>query len=342
MPLRTPLCDVLRIDVPILNVGFGWAATAELAAAVSNAGGLGVIGMRLPRDAAIERIKDTRALTKRAFGGNVIISTLASPHNTDEQRAAKRAILDIAFEQRIPVLVLFWGDPTPFVAPAREAGTKLLIQVGSLDEVERAVRAGVDAVILQGVEAGGHVKATRSLWEMLPQAVRIAGRIPVLASGGIGDGAGIARAFRLGAQGVSLGTRFVASIEAWADPRYKERVVRARADDTVYTPDLYDVGWRDAPHRTLKNKTFTAWDAAGRPASGSRPGEGEVIGNMPLPWTKFEWHRYEVGMMAPTFDGDPEDAPMWAGESVDRINDIKPAGEIVRQLASEAEAALAG
>jgi NAD(P)H-dependent flavin oxidoreductase YrpB (nitropropane dioxygenase family) len=340
VPLRTPLCDVLGIEVPILSVGFGWGATPELAAAVSNAGGLGVLGLRVPRDEAIARISKTRALTPRPFGGNLIISTFESRHVTEEQRAVKRAQIDVAFEQRIPVLVLFWGDPAPFVAPARDAGTKLVVQVGSLDELERAVRAGVDAVIMQGLEAGGHVKATRSLWEMLPEAVRIAGRTPVLASGGIGDGAGIARAFRLGAQGVSLGTRFVASAEASVHQHYKDRVVNARSEDTVYTPDLYDVGWRDAPHRTLKNKTFATWDAAGRPPSGSRPREGEVIGHMPVPWTNFEWHRYESGMMLPTFDGDPEDAPMWAGESVDRINDIKPAGDIVRELAREAEDAL--
>ena len=341
MPLRTPLCAVLGIDVPILSVGFGWGATPELVAAVSNAGGLGVLGLGIPPDAMRKRIEHTRALTSRPFGGNIILATLTSPHTTDEHKAARRAAIALAFELRIPVLVLFWGDPTPFVAPARAAGTKVLIQVGSPDEVEVAAAAGVDAIILQGIEAGGHVKATRSIWETLPEAVRVAGRIPVIASGGIGDGKGIARALRMGAQGVSLGTRFVASTEAWAHPHYKQRILGAKADDTVLTPDLYDIGWRDAPHRSLKNKTYAAWEAAGKPASGTRPGEGEVIGTQRAPWGEQQWLRYASGMMVPTFDGDPEDGVMWAGQSVDQIGDLRPAGDIVRELAAEAEEALA-
>jgi NAD(P)H-dependent flavin oxidoreductase YrpB (nitropropane dioxygenase family) len=338
--LRTPLCDLLGIEYPILSVGFAASATPELAAAVSNAGGLGVLGLAIPLEAQRERVARTRELTDRPFGGNIIIAAFASPYATEQVRALRRRQLQSAFDLRVPVVVLFWGDPAPFVEPAHQAGVKLLAQVGSTEEAASAARAGVDAVIVQGVEAGGHVMATRSIWELLPETIAVVGATPILASGGIGDGRGIARALRLGAQGVSLGTRFVASAEAWIHPHYKQRVVDATAEDTFLTPDLFDVGWRDAPHRVLKSRTYERWDAAGRPPVGKRPGEGEVIGTLRLPWASVEWHRYETGMVVPAFDGDPEDAPLWAGVSVDQVNEVKPAGQIVRDLVRETEAAL--
>ncbi|HEV8535232.1 MAG TPA: nitronate monooxygenase [Candidatus Limnocylindria bacterium] len=338
--LRTPLCDLLGIEHPILNVGFAAAAVPELAAAVSNAGGLGVLGVALPLDEIHRRITRTRELTSRPFGGNIIIADFASPHVDEKRREYRRSQIDVALELRLPVLVLFWGDPAPFVRSAHDAGTKLLVQVGTVEEAAAAANAGVDAVIMQGSEAGGHVKATRSIWENLPDAVAATKPTPVIASGGIGDGRAIARALAMGAQGVSLGTRFVASEEAWIHAHYKRRVVEASAADTFYSPDLYDVGWKDAPHRTIKNRTFARWDAAGRPPSGSRPGEGEIIGTLYLPWGDVRWQRYSTGMAVPTFDGDPEDAPIWAGLSVDQVNDIRPAGQIVRDLVHEAEEAL--
>jgi nitronate monooxygenase len=341
MGLRTPLCDLLGIDVPILSVGFGYGAGPELAAAVSNAGGFGVMGFSaIPPDHISQRIRRARELTPRPFGGNVIIATFDSPYATDEMRARRRDQVLAALDEHIPAIVLFWGDPAPWVAPARAAGTKVIHQVGSADEASRAAASGVDVVIVQGTEAGGHVKATESIWTVLPAAVRACGSVPVIASGGIGDGRAIARALSLGAEGVSLGTRFVASSEAWVHPHYQRRLVEASADDTVLTPDLYDVGWRDAPHRALKNSTYQQWVEAGRPASGSRPGEGESIGTRRLPWGDEPWQRYASGMLIPAFDGDAEAAPMWAGESVDAVTSVKPAGEIVRDLVRETEEAL--
>jgi NAD(P)H-dependent flavin oxidoreductase YrpB (nitropropane dioxygenase family) len=130
-------------------------------------------------------------------------------------------------------VVLFWGDPAVFVDEAHARGLKVLIQVGSVEEAEAAATAGVDAVIAQGVEAGGHVRGTTSIWELVPATVAAVAPIPVLASGGIGDGAGLARALTLGAQAVSLGTRFVASDESNAHPEYKRRVVASVAADSV-------------------------------------------------------------------------------------------------------------
>ena len=333
--LRTPLCQLLGIDYPIFSVGFAISAGPELVCAVSAAGGCGVLGgSGLPPDEIRRRIARVRALTDRPFGVNVIIAELEMAGATDEDRAAVHAEVAVVIEQRAPVLVLFWGDPTPFVQDAHRNGVLVFVQVGSRAEAVAAAAAGVDAVIAQGIEAGGHVKGTSPIWELLPAVVEAVSPLPVLASGGIGDGAGLARALRLGAQGVSLGTRFVASEEAWVHPTYKQRIVDSSAQDTFYG-ELFDVGWPGAPHRVLRNRTFEEWDGAGRPPTGSRPAEGTTIGVNRRPWGDYPWPRYAAGMVTPDFDGDPDYAPMWAGESCGVVNEIKPAGTIVRDLVRE-------
>ena len=340
--LQTPLCRELGIEYPIFSVGFGISAGPELVCAVSDAGGCGVLGgSGLPAEELRRRIARVRELTDRPFGVNVIIADFEDPHSSDEDRAFVGEQIEAAVEARAPLLVLFWGPPAPFVEGAHRNGVKVLVQVGSVAEATAAAAAGVDAVIAQGIEAGGHVRGTTSIWELLPAAVEAVEPVPVLASGGIGDGAGLARALRLGAQGVSLGTRFVASDEAWIHPVYKQRVVESSAEDTFYG-ELFDVWWPDAPHRVLRrNKTFEEWDAAGRPPPGDRPGEGTPIGTNRRPWGDYQWPRYATGMVTPDFDGDPEYAPMWAGESCSVVDDVKPAADIVRDLVREAEAALA-
>jgi nitronate monooxygenase len=281
-----------------------------------------------------------RELTDGPFGVNVITAGLEQPDASAEERAFVHGQIAAALEERVPVLVLFWGDPAPFVEDAHRSGVALFVQVGSAAEAQAAAEAGVDAVIAQGIEAGGHVRGTTPIWELLPATVQAVAPTPVLAAGGIGDGEGVARALRNGAQGVSLGTRFVASEEAWIHPVYKQRVVESGAGDTFYG-ELFDVWWPDAPHRVLRrNKAFEEWDAAGRPPAGERPGEGSSIGTVRPAWGEYEWPRYAVGMVTPDFDGDPDYAPMWAGESCSVVNEVKPAGAIVRDLALEAESAL--
>jgi nitronate monooxygenase len=336
-PLRTPLCDQLGIEHPILSVGMGQAAGPELVSAVSNAGGFGVLGMSGMDPEEMRRvIGRTRELTGRPFGVNLIID-----EEDPEDREFLLAQVAAAAEEAAAI-VLFWGDPLPYVDAAHRRGSKVLIQVGSVEEAKSAAKAGVDAVIAQGYEAGGHVRGTTSIWELLPETVEAIKGVPLLASGGIGDGEGLARALQLGAQGVSLGTRFVASDEAWLHPGYKQRIVQATAADTVVN-ELYDVWWPNAPHRTLRNKTLAEWEAAGCPPSGERPGEGTPIGRKSTPTGEaIDWPRYAVGTAPPDFDGDLEYAPLWAGESVSVVNDVKPAAQIVRDLVAEAERALAG
>jgi nitronate monooxygenase len=340
LEMRTPLARALGIDHPIFSVGFGDGAGPELVAAVSGAGACGVLGgSGYPPDDLRERIARVRELTDRPFGVNFIIAALDRVDVPEESKTARREAISAALQARVPVIVLFWGDPAPFVDDARRAGVKVFVQVGSVEEARTAAASGVDAVILQGIEAGGHVRATESIWETLPAAVEALGDVPVLASGGIGNGSGIARALRLGAQGVSLGTRFVASEEAWIHDHYKRRVTGAAATDTFYG-QLFDIGWPDAPHRALRNKTYEEWEAAGRPPPGGRPGEGTYIGVFRMPGGEEEpWLRYESGMLSPEFEGDPEYAPMWAGESCDVVNEIRPAADIVRSLVAETEAA---
>jgi len=336
VPLRTPLCDLLGIEVPIFNVGFGDAAMPELAAAVSEAGGCGVIGCSsIPAAAVRARIARTRELTARPFGVNVIIAGLADPEAAPlvEERIAA------AVGERVPVLVLFWGDPAPFVEAAHANAVRVLIQVGSVEEAVAAAEAGVDAVIAQGSEAGGHVKSETALGTIVPAVVDAVAPVPVIAAGGIADGRGIAAALALGAQGVSLGTRFVACAEAWVTEEYRQRVVAAGAGDLFYG-DLFDNGWLKAPHRCLRNRSVEEWEAAGRPPRGERPGEGEVIGVLHREEGDFEVERYSPIMLTPGFEGRSEHVPMWAGESAELVHDVKPAAEIVRELAAEAEAAL--
>jgi nitronate monooxygenase len=334
---RTQLCRALGIEFPVFSAGIGAGARAELVAAVSNAGGFGVLGASgMPPEALRAEMERTRTLTDRPFGINLIIAEDPGV-DIEEDRDSFRDQIRTAAEAGAAAVVLFWGDPAPFVGAAHEAGLKLLIQAGSVEEAKAAADAGVDAVIAQGAEAGGHVRGTTSVWELLPATVEALKSTPVLASGGIGDGAGLARALSLGAQGVSLGTRFVASDEANVRADYKERIVSSDATRTVYTADLYDLGWRDAPHRTLRNRTFEEWVAAGRPPSGERPGEGTSIGRRRLAsGAVVEWPRYATGMATPEFDGDIEYAPMWAGESCSVVNDIKPAAQIVTDLVRDA------
>ena len=323
--LGTPLCDLLGVRYPILNAGIGPAAGPELAAAVTNAGGFGVLGGgSIPIELVTQRVMQTRARTSGPFGFNIIIDDPTTPD--DLQHVEDMAKTGVA------VIVLFWGDPTPYVERIHRHGAKLFVQVGSLDEALRAAKAGVDAVIAQGVEAGGHVRGTTSIWELLPATVKALQPLPVLASGGIGDAEGVARALAIGAAGVSLGTRFVACDETWVHPAYKERIVKAHAEDTVLN-ELYDYDWPDAPHRTVRNKTYEVWQAAGCPPRGSKPGEGTSIGRRTNAMgERVEWMRYAVGTAPPDFDGDIEYAPLWAGESCSVVNDIKPAADIVHDL----------
>jgi NAD(P)H-dependent flavin oxidoreductase YrpB (nitropropane dioxygenase family) len=327
--LKTRLCQLLGIDHPVLSAGMALAAGPALAAAVSNAGGCGVIGGGGNGEAYVrDVVARTRALTDRPFGLNVILG--------DQEDDEDIRLIDAFLELGLPVLVFFWGNPGRFVERAHRKGTKVLMQVGSVDEARRAAATGVDAIIAQGAEAGGHVRGTTALSVLVPEVVDAVKPVPVIASGGIADGRGLAAALALGAEGVSLGTRFVASQEFSTPPGYKEAVVAAKAADTVYSEFLFDVGWPDAPHRVIRNQVVREWEAAGRPPSGKRPGEGTIIGRRTGAYPS-EIQRYRSTTPTEEFVGDVELLPFWAGQSCSLVSDVKSAGDIVRDLVREAE-----
>jgi len=329
--LKTPLCQQLGIEYPLFSVGMGGGmAGPELAAAVSNAGGCGVLGMGgLAASYVREQIHELRTLTNKPFGVNIILPLLQ-----DGQ-------IETCLDERVPFIVLFWGDPSPYVAEAHGRGVKVFVQVGLVEEAEAAAEAGVDAIIAQGVEAGGHVKSTTALSIIVPAVIEAVHPIPVIASGGIANGRGLVAALSLGAQAVSMGTRFVASEESRTVQAYKDRVAQSRAEDTVYT-FLFDVGWPNAAHRVLRNRVMTEWEAAGSPPSGQRPGEGQIVGTMPVAGESVDMVRYMVFPPLTGFTGAIDDAVLYAGESCGLVHDVKPAGQIVRDVVREAEDVLKG
>ncbi len=328
--IKTPLCHLLGIEYPILSVGMGLnMAGPELAAAVSNAGACGVLGSgSLSAAATREQIRALRMLTDRPFGINLIMPML------------QEGQVQVALEERVPFVVFFWGDPRPYLPDLKRAGIKAFIQVGSVEEGLEAGTWGVDAVIAQGIEAGGHVKSKTSLSTIVPALAEALKPLPVIASGGIANGRGIAAAFSLGAQGVSLGTRFLATPEARVLEAYKDMIVNARAEDTVYT-GLFDVGWEHAAHRVLRNREVDEWEAAGSASPGQRPGEGEVIGHLEVDGTTLDIPKYSVLPPVLGYQGELQRAALYAGESVRLIHDIKPAAEVVRDLVCETDDVLA-
>ena len=261
--MKTALCERLGIELPIIQAPMGGAVGPALASAVSNAGGLGMlVPWRADIDAVRRQIREMRALTSRPFGVNL---NLEFPQ---EERLA--ACLD----EGVPVISFFWRDPSSLVPRAKAGGAIVLHTVGSVADARRAVNCGVDIVVAQGWEAGGHVRGTVATMPLVPAVVDAVSPAPVVAAGGIADGRGLAAALALGAAGAWIGTRFLASHEAIIHARYRERLLQASENDTVYLENLFDVRWRNAPHRTLRNQTVDAWEAAGRPPQRQAPWRG--------------------------------------------------------------------
>jgi NAD(P)H-dependent flavin oxidoreductase YrpB (nitropropane dioxygenase family) len=191
----------------------------------------------------------------------------------------------------------------------------------------------VDIVVAQGWEAGGHVRGTVATMPLIPAVVDAVSPAPVVAAGGIADGRGLAAALALGAAGAWVGTRFLASHEATIHTRYRERLLQANENDTVFLENLFDIRWPNAPHRTLRNTTVEAWEAAGRPPTGKRPGEGEVIATSQ---SRGPIVRYQSCTPTSDADGDIDALSLWAGQSVGLVSKVLSAGDIVREIADEA------
>jgi len=228
---------------------------------------------------------------------------------------------------------LFWGDPAGYVEQVHDAKGVVLQTVGSAEDARRAVASGVDVVVAQGWEAGGHVQSQVATLPLVPAVVDAVAPVPVIAAGGIGDARGVAAVFALGAQAAWLGTRFLLAREMPLHEEYRRRVMEAAETDAQWYADLYDVGWPDAPHRALRNSTAAMWEAAGRPPLGSRPGEG-VIARFP---SGEEILRYEPAAPMVGTTGDIEALSLWAGQSVALARQPQTAAEIVAELVSGLE-----
>jgi NAD(P)H-dependent flavin oxidoreductase YrpB (nitropropane dioxygenase family) len=323
--LETPLCGLLGIRVPVIQAPVGSAATPELAAAVSNAGGLGMLAITWMEPSRVSAyLERTDQLTKAPVGVN---ASLAFP---------VRAQVEVALSAGVGVVSTFWGDPGELHDLIEGAGSLHVHTVASPAEAVRAVECGVDVVVAQGWEAGGHVWGEVASLPLIPSVVDAVDPVPVIAAGGIADGRGLAAALVLGAQAAWIGTRFLTAVEASTHSDYRAHLLTADVTTTVHTA-CFDGGWPDAPHRVLRNATLDEWESAGHPSSPLRPGEGEVVARAP---DGREFLRYDEMMPLANLKGDLDLMALYAGQSVGLVNDVLPASDILRTIVSDAASAL--
>ncbi|MFH1087382.1 MAG: enoyl-[acyl-carrier-protein] reductase FabK [Chloroflexota bacterium] len=302
--LKTPICELLGIRYPILLGGMAHLGTAELVAAVSDAGGLGIIGSGASRPEWLrEQIARTRERTDKPFGVNLM---LLSPWFKDN--------LDVVLHEKASVVTCGAGNPGPYIAALKDAGIKVLPVIASVALARRLERLGADAVIAEGMESGGHIGETTTM-SLVPQTVD-AVKIPVIAAGGIGDARGLVAALSLGAQGIQMGTRFICSQECIAHARFKEEILEAGDRSTVITGAS-----TGHPVRCLKNKLtykFLQMESEGM--------SSEKIQELGV-------GRFYGGVV----DGDVEDGSLMAGQIAGLVKDVRQVKDIIEQVMSEAE-----
>ena len=229
------------------------------------------------------------------------------------------------------IVSFMWGDPSGYIEPVHDAGGIVMHTVGSAEEARRAVASGVDVIVAQGWEAGGHVWGTVATLPLVPAVVDAVAPVPVIAAGGIGDARGVAAVLALGAQAAWLGTRFLLAEEMPIHEDYRRRLIAAAETDPQLYPNLYEVGWPDSPHRALRNSTASAWEAAGRPPDAQRPGEGDVIAHFASGEAIV---RYEPAPPMAGTTGEIEALSMWAGQDVALARKSQSAADIVAELTS--------
>ena len=305
-----------------------FVAGPELAAAVSNAGALGMLGAGIyPPEALRAMILATRELTDRPFGVDLIPDITSSEH------------IDVCIETQVPIVTFFWSVPeADAIRRLQKNGIRVWMQVGSMEEAGKAAGEGVDLIIVQGSEAGGHNKAEAGTFTLLPAVVDAVAPIPVLAAGGITDGRGLAAAMMLGAVGAWCGTRFLACAEADASAEYQSTVLRAAPGSTVLT-DLFGPEWPGQTCRVFKNRIVREFpDAAA--AEGMT---GPSIGTLPLiSGENYELPKFSAVLPTRATTGDIEEMALTMGESAGRIDSIETAASVVQSMHSEAQACLQG
>ncbi len=314
--IHTPVCDLLRIRHPIVLGGMAGSTSVPLVAAVSNAGGLGTLGIaRAPAEQIPKDIAAIREATKGPFGVNFLLFLAREP------------AIDAALKARPPVFSAAWAWPDQdlraLFGRAHEAGSQVMYMAGTVPESLRAKAAGADVIVAQGTEGGGHVGWMATM-VVLPMIVDAVGSTPVLAAGGIADGRGLAAALALGAQGALLGTRFLATKESPLHHNFKQAVLDSDGHDTMLTeiPDIARANvWPGAMARARRNAVIERW--AGR--------EWELRARQPEVAAALERARET---------GDADNASLLIGQDSGLIHDIPPAGEIVERIVAEAEALL--
>jgi enoyl-[acyl-carrier protein] reductase II len=306
MALHTRLTSLLGIEHPIIQGGMAWTATWELAAAVSNAGGFGIIGAgHMPTDLLREQIRGAKQATDKPFGVNLMLLT---PHIDD--------LVQMVLDEGVSAVTTGAGNPGKYMPALQAKGIKVLPIAPSTALARRLEQAGADAIIGEGMEAGGHIGELTTM-VLTPQLVD-AVSVPVVAAGGIADGRGIAAAFALGAEGVQLGTRFMCATECTIHPDVKQRVLKAKDRDTVVTG--YSTGH---PVRVLKNKLSRQLEILDR-ANESEKIEALGVGKLALAMRQ----------------GECDMGSLMAGQCASMVSRIQPAAEIVTELVAEAEAVL--
>jgi enoyl-[acyl-carrier protein] reductase II len=319
---QTPITRRLGITHPIFQAGMGFVAHAELAAAVSNAGGLGCIGSGTMNARELrEQIRLCRALTARPFGVDILFAEVKADRNDSHvvrYNSNVQALIDVTFDEGVGVIVSGLGNPVGIIERAHRAGAVVMSLCGNVKQARRLEASGVDVIIAQGHEAGGHTGRIGTM-ALVPQVVD-AVRVPVLAAGGLADGRGLVAALALGAEGVWMGSRFVASVEAFAHANYKNKVVEIDEEGTTITRCH-----SGKPCRLIRNKFTESW--VGREAEI----EPFPLQSMKIGFPLAEKARYE---------GKIDDGGLACGQSAGLISSIKSAGEIVRDVMAEAERVL--
>ena len=303
--LKTAICDLFGIKYPIIQGGMAHVATAELVSAVSNAGGLGIIGAGASEpDWVREQIRLTRQQTDKPFGVNIL---LISPF--------AEQVIDVVLEEKVAMVTTGAGNPGPYIPRFKEAGIKVMPVVASVALARRLERAGVDAFVAEGMESGGEIGQITTM-ALIPQVVdRV--QLPVVAAGGIADGRGLAAALVLGAQGVQMGTRFVCSQECIAHPAYKQAIVDASDRSTIISGQ--STGY---PLRSLENKLTREFL------------EKEKSGISIEELMEFGVGKVRLGLI----EGDLENGTLLAGQIAGMIKEVKPVKVIIEEMVAEAEA----
>lgn len=305
--IKTPLCDLLGIDHPIVQGGMAWVSTPELVVAVSEAGALGILGAgNAPTDLVEAQIREVKAKTRKPYGVNI---PLISPFIEE--------VVNVCIRHQVPVVTTGAGSPSRFIAVMKEANIFVMPVVASVALARRLARAGADALIVEGTESGGHIGDVSTL-PLVPQVVD-AVDVPIVAAGGIADGRGLVAALALGAVGIQMGTRFICTAECVVHPNYKQMIVKAGDRGTITTG--HSLGH---PVRALKNPMTRKFE------------ELEQVSLSEEDLIEFGTGKLRLAVV----DGNVEEGSFMAGQSCGLIKDVVPVEELIQRIVAQAESLL--